>query len=97
MKHHCHAHKCTIETGPSLFMCPFHWRMLPSVYQEAILMAYKSGQERTKTPSPEYMKAAHSAKLCLAEREYPEDVDGLRRLYSRIDAYYDKQIAARNV
>lgn len=88
MNHNCHAHKCRARTDPRLFMCWPHWSQLPRVLQRAVLAAYRPGQERDKLPSAAYMKAAHAAKLYLAEREYPEDVPGLKRLYDRIDQYY---------
>src|SRR5437868_4030893 len=92
--HRCHAHKCTTTTRPSLFMCPPHWRRLPLHLKRAILAAYRPGQEKDKRPFPAYIKAAHAAQLWLAERDYPNDVDGLRRLYERVEHFLDGQAEA---
>ena len=95
MSHHCHAHKCTVPTRPSLFMCPPHWRRLPYRLKQAILSAYRRGQERDKQPSLAYVTAAHAAQLWLAEREYPQDVAGLRQLYERVEQSMARQLAGK--
>ena len=65
-KHTCHAHGCTVEVPPKMFMCKPHWFALPKKLQRAIWREYRPGQERDKMPSARYMAVqqlavAHSA------------------------------------
>lgn len=68
-RHVCHAMGCEVKTPPSLFMCKPHWFMLPKRLQNAIWNTYVPGQERTKTPSVEYLTAAKEAIAWLAKAE----------------------------
>lgn len=54
-KHTCHAHGCTVEVPPKMFMCKPHWFALPKKVQRAIWREYRPGQERDKMPSARYM------------------------------------------
>lgn len=59
--HHCHAVGCDKQVPPKMLMCPRHWRMVPKALQQAVWANYAAGQEITKTPSAEYLKAAQAA------------------------------------
>lgn len=61
MKHTCHANGCQTSVPPKMFMCRTHWFKLPKSLRDNIWATYVPGQEITKTPSPEYLEAAHEA------------------------------------
>jgi hypothetical protein len=67
--HHCHARDCTVEVPPRMLMCGRHWRMVPRVLQAAVWATYRRGQEKTKDPSPEYLKASRDAIHAVAVKE----------------------------
>lgn len=56
--HKCHWPGCTKQVAPALWGCFYHWMRIPKRLRDAIWAAYKPGQEITKTPSREYMRAA---------------------------------------
>lgn len=58
MTHHCHWPGCEVVVPPKLWGCKVHWFMLPATLRRKIWATYVPGQEITKTPSPEYVKAA---------------------------------------
>lgn len=69
MNHACHHPSCTTEIPPRLYACRAHWFMLPAGIKMAILHTYKPGQEITKTPSAEYLKATKLAKAWYLQKE----------------------------
>lgn len=60
--HKCHWPGCRQEVAPKYWGCYRHWSMLPKGIQGWIWSAYRPGQEITKNPSDEYIKAASAAK-----------------------------------
>lgn len=58
MSHTCHWPGCTTEVPPAMWGCKAHWFTLPKPLRDRIWATYRRGQEVTKTPSAEYMKAA---------------------------------------
>lgn len=58
MKHTCHWPGCDIAVPPKMWGCKHHWFRLPQRLRARIWATYRPGQEITKDPSPEYMKAA---------------------------------------
>lgn len=58
MSHTCHWPGCSIEVPPKLWGCKKHWFMLPKYLRDKVWLAYKPGQEITKTPSKEYIEVA---------------------------------------
>ena len=62
MTHTCHWPGCAIEVPPDMYACPRHWAQLPWAYRERILETYRVGQETTKDPSREYIRAAEWAR-----------------------------------
>lgn len=59
MTHHCHWPTCAKEVPPAMWGCREHWFKLPKTLRDRIWATYVSGQEITKTPSVEYIEAAH--------------------------------------
>lgn len=66
-EHTCHARGCISVVPPKLFMCRAHWYALPKEHRDAIWATYRRGQEVTKTPSDDYLRAARAAIQYLAE------------------------------
>lgn len=50
-------------------MCSRHWRMVPKKLQREVWRTYRPGQEITKTPSAEYLKAADAAVKAVRQAE----------------------------
>jgi hypothetical protein len=68
-KHKCHAEGCNAKVSPSFLMCKRHWRLVPQAEQTAIWKHYRTGQEKDKRPTPEYMAALHAAVEAVAVAE----------------------------
>lgn len=69
-RHHtCHALACERNVPPRMHMCKHHWSMVPRDKQRALWAAYKPGQERTMSPSVEYLHAAAACVRAVAEAE----------------------------
>jgi hypothetical protein len=60
--HHCHWPGCPKDVPPRLWGCYAHWNMLPAKIRGWISATYRPGQEITKNPSAEYMRAAGAAR-----------------------------------
>lgn len=76
MNHRCHAHGCTTEVPPKMFMCPSHWYSLRPVLRRAIWRTYKPGQEVTKEASASYLAVQQR---CIAEVAFkPNDESAAR-------------------
>lgn len=58
MSHFCHWPECKTEVPPRLWGCKKHWFMLPKNLRDKIWETYVPGQEISKTPSAQYIKAA---------------------------------------
>jgi hypothetical protein len=58
MSHTCHWPDCPVEVPPRMWGCKRHWFMLPKTLRDRIWATYRPGQEITKDPSDEYVKAA---------------------------------------
>lgn len=72
--HHCHALNCATDVPPRMHMCPRHWRLVPQALKDALWANYRRGQERTMSPSPDYLRAAAACVRSVAEQEnQPED------------------------
>ena len=56
--HHCHWPGCARTVPPAAWGCKPHWYALPPALRSKIWRAFRPGQERTKTPSREYIAAA---------------------------------------
>lgn len=56
--HHCHWPGCTKQVPPARWGCFKHWMMLPTYLRHKIWAAFRPGQEKTMTPSAEYVAVA---------------------------------------
>lgn len=68
-EHLCHALRCKTPVEPKLLMCGRHWRMVPKPLKDRVWATYRPGQEVTKDPSREYVKAALAAVNAVADKE----------------------------
>jgi hypothetical protein len=60
-EHHCHWPGCQRQVPPAMWGCKPHWFKLPKAIRDRIWRTYRPGQERTLTPSREYVSAARDA------------------------------------
>jgi hypothetical protein len=70
--HSCHWPGCTVQVAPALWGCKPHWMRLPQRLRQRIWAAYQPGQERTLTPSDEYLEAAKAVDEWIAAHSGPE-------------------------
>lgn len=61
MTHTCHVPGCDIPASLNMLMCKTHWRQVPGLLRGAVWAAYRPGQEKDKTPSREWVRAARAA------------------------------------
>lgn len=61
--HHCHWPGCPKVISAALWGCPYHWTLLPAKLRNKIWRAYNPGQEKTKTPSKEYIQIAREVQI----------------------------------
>lgn len=83
-RHHtCHAVNCDVQVPPRMHMCRHHWYMVPKALRDALWAAYRPGQERTLTPSAEYLGAAARCVGAVGEAEGqpPADIEHEVELY----------------
>lgn len=73
--HHCHWPGCDRKVPPAAWGCLYHWRKLPKDIRRRIWRAFQPGQEKSKTPSAEYIAAAKEAQKWIAEH-YPATEQG---------------------
>lgn len=67
-EHHCHWPGCTRQVPPAMWGCKEHWARLPQAMRRKIWRTYQPGQEKTGTPSAEYVAAAREVRdWCLAQ------------------------------
>ncbi len=57
-KHECHWPGCEKQVPPAVWGCKPHWYALPKELRDRIWRAFRPGQEKTLTPSREYVEAA---------------------------------------
>jgi len=59
-EHHCHGGMpgCKGQCPPAMWGCVNCWRKLPAYLKQKIWAAYRPGQEKTLTPSWEYLEVA---------------------------------------
>lgn len=66
-EHNCHWPGCTANVPPAKWGCAKHWFMLPRALRTAIWQTFKPGQEKTFTPSREYVVVARRVQEWIAE------------------------------
>jgi hypothetical protein len=57
-RHHCHWPGCNAQVPPAMWGCKAHWYALPANLRAAIWQTFRPGQEKTMTPSREYVAVA---------------------------------------
>ncbi|HLO87207.1 MAG TPA: hypothetical protein VK203_19675 [Nostocaceae cyanobacterium] len=67
-KHLCHVPGCNVEVPPKLLMCKPHWNLVPPLLKAEVCRCYRPGQEITKTPTAEYLKASRQAINSVVEK-----------------------------
>lgn len=65
-KHACHWPGCGKQVKPAMWGCFEHWHRLPQRIRNAIMTAYRPGQEEDGRPSPAYLVAAQDAQDWIA-------------------------------
>jgi hypothetical protein len=70
-KHECHWPGCTKQVAPALWGCPKHWFKLPGTLRAKIWRTYEPGQEKTMSPSEEYLAVAYEVQLWIHEHGGP--------------------------
>lgn len=61
MSHTCHIDNCNTVVPPKMLMCKSHWAQVPAVLKQAVLAHYRTGQEKDKSVSLEWVRAARAA------------------------------------
>lgn len=56
--HHCHWPDCNQRVPAATWGCRRHWMMLPKYLRDRVWLAFRPGQEETKTPSRAYVAVA---------------------------------------
>ncbi|VTU38488.1 hypothetical protein H4CHR_04438 [Variovorax sp. PBS-H4] len=64
--HTCHWPGCPAPVPPAMWGCRKHWFTLPKALRDDIWRTYVPGQEKTKTPSPAYLEAAHAVQAWIS-------------------------------
>lgn len=57
-EHTCHWPGCEQQIPPAMWGCRPHWYALPAELRAKIWRAYRIGQEKTLSPSREYLAVA---------------------------------------
>jgi hypothetical protein len=70
--HTCHWQGCGRQVPPAMWGCSTHWFKLPKRIRDRIWATYRPGQEITKTPSENYLKAAQEADDWIKQYEAQE-------------------------
>jgi hypothetical protein len=69
--HTCHWPGCARQVPPAMWGCKAHWYALPKDLRDEIWRTYRPGQEKTLTPSRDYVEAAHKVRAWIAEHHPP--------------------------
>lgn len=69
MSHSCHATGCDKHIKPEMFMCKFHWFLLPKILRNKIWASYRPGQCDDWNISKEYADAAKECLIFIANKE----------------------------
>lgn len=65
--HECHWPGCTKQVPPAMWGCRRHWFMLPLTLRTRVWETYRPGQERSLTPSREYVEVAREVQRWILE------------------------------
>jgi hypothetical protein len=70
-EHTCHWPGCDRQVPPALWGCKAHWYALPKALRDKIWRTYRVGQERTLTPSADYVAAAREVEAWIWANRAP--------------------------
>jgi hypothetical protein len=65
--HHCHWPNCRAQVPPAMWGCRRHWYRLPKYLRDRIWATYQPGQEKTLTPSRDYLAVAEEVQQWIQE------------------------------
>jgi len=60
--HQCHWPGCAVEVSPAQWGCRAHWYRLPAGLRRKVWVAFRPGQEISKTPSRRYAEIAQEVR-----------------------------------
>lgn len=66
-RHTCHWPNCDQQVPPAMWGCRPHWYRLPRGLRSKVWAAYVPGQERTLTPSSDYLAVAREVQTWIEE------------------------------
>lgn len=69
--HVCHWPGCTAQVPPAMWGCRSHWYSLPAALRAKVWATYRPGQEKTLTPSAEYLAVAQEIQRWIAAQAKP--------------------------
>ena len=67
--HECHWPGCGKQVPPAVWGCKTHWFALPLDLRNRIWATYRPGQEKTLTPSAEYLEASKAVQQWIVEQK----------------------------
>jgi hypothetical protein len=70
--HHCHWPGCDKHVPPAQWGCRTHWMKLPKFLRDKIWLAFRPGQEISKTPSRAYVEVAREVQAWIKEHHPPK-------------------------
>ena len=70
-EHVCHWPGCAVQVPPAMWGCTSHWYSLPQRLRNKIWATFRPGQEKTLTPSADYLAAAREVEAWIAENSKP--------------------------
>ena len=71
-RHTCHWPGCEVQVPPAMWGCKPHWFRLPLHLRNRIWSAYRPGQEKTLSPSAEYIAAAEEVRTWIRQQTNSE-------------------------
>jgi hypothetical protein len=80
-KHHCHWPGCERQVPPAMWGCRPHWYALPADLRNRIWLTYQPGQEKTATPSAQYVEVARAVQEWIARDEEAEKASPEGKLF----------------
>jgi hypothetical protein len=68
--HHCHWPGCDAQVPPAKWGCLKHWRLIPKELRDEIWACFRPGQEKTQSPSREYIAVALKVQRWIRQSYY---------------------------
>jgi hypothetical protein len=67
--HTCHWPGCEKPVPPAMWGCKTHWYALPKNLRDEIWKTYRPGQEKTLSPSRDYLEVARKVQNWIASQQ----------------------------